>query len=77
MRSEVMHDVFIFLCMGDFGSGTFNGSKEACGYSCSCISGMCIMGVAVFLAVYRLLSAVNKIIVLLQGLIQPMCFASF
>jgi hypothetical protein len=34
-------------------------------------------GVAVFLAVYRLLSADNKIIVLLQGLIQPMCFASF
>jgi hypothetical protein len=37
----------------------------------------CIMGVAVFIAVYRLSSADIKTVVLLRGLIQPMCFASF
>jgi hypothetical protein len=34
-------------------------------------------GVAVFIAVYRLSSADIKTVVLLRGLIQPMCFASF
>jgi hypothetical protein len=68
------------VCSG-FISGFFGRLMIAEGIKVACREQLqicyCIMGVAVFIAVYRLSSADNKTVVLLRGLIQPMCFASF